>query len=164
SARPVVSNRWPFFVNTAMRVFTIWTMSSGPTASELSDGLRVVAVPCGPRKEAPSPSNDATSSAGGRVPWLVCSTPGARAAWDPGLVAATADTAETAAAPASAAAARRNGCGMHNLSRPRRASASGGAGRTKGQDRQVQAAFRGSAALVSFTRAVSNALTGLDVV
>src|ERR1051326_4972213 len=57
-----------------MRVLTIWKTWSGPTARLLSDGLRRIAVPCGPLKPAPRPSKLATKVAGGRLPCDLCST------------------------------------------------------------------------------------------
>src|SRR5436309_12805079 len=46
----------------------------GPIARLLSDGLRPVAVPCGPSNPTPRPSKLAIRGAGGRVPCEFCST------------------------------------------------------------------------------------------
>src|SRR5881409_1628823 len=56
-----------------MRVFTIWTTYSGPTARELSDGLRPSQRPWGPWSPTPRPPKLAASVAGGRRPCAVCS-------------------------------------------------------------------------------------------
>src|SRR5580698_113623 len=49
-------------------------MWSGPTARLLSEGLRNVAVPCGPVNPEPSPSKLSSSGAAGRLPCVFCST------------------------------------------------------------------------------------------
>src|SRR4029450_12063659 len=59
--------------------FTVTTTWLGPTAMLLSDGLRSVAVPCGPSKPSPSPSKLLINTAAARVPADVCSTAAAPA-------------------------------------------------------------------------------------
>ena len=79
SPRRTAPCRWcrtacPFFVKTASREFTVWTMWSGPTARLLSDGLRPGEAPCGPVNPKPRPSKLSSSGTDARVPCDVCST------------------------------------------------------------------------------------------
>lgn len=64
----------PRRVKIASWEFTVCTIWSRPTASELSEGFRSVAVPCGPVKPTPSPSNATMRRAAGAVPTVVYST------------------------------------------------------------------------------------------